>query len=124
LVLQLKPTGVRNCESIGGRSWSGTSISVRGDFTRFRTRAITNFQPKSRWQPYASAEALALKGHVIGRYAAGLNYATERGHLFGFGYEFRQDIDKPGSHFLTTLIQFQITGPRKREKPADEEAPE
>ena len=95
-----------------------------GDFTRFRTRAITNFQPKSGWQPYASAEALALKGHVIGRYAAGLNYATERGHLFGFGYEYRQDIGKPGSHFLTTLIQFQITGPRKREKPAEEEAPE
>ena len=95
-----------------------------GDFTRSRTRAITNFQPKSRWQPYASAEALALKGHVIGRYAAGLNYATERGHLFGFGYEFRQDIDKPGSHFLTTLIQLQITGPRKREKPTEEEAPD
>jgi hypothetical protein len=95
-----------------------------GDFTRSRTRAITNFQPKSRWQPYASAEALALKGHVIGRYAAGLNYATERGHLFGFGYEFRQDIDKPGSHFLTTLIQLQITGPWKREKPTEEEAPD
>ena len=95
-----------------------------GDFTRFRTRAITNFQPKSRWQPYASAEALALKGSVIGRYAAGMNYATDRGHLFGIGYEFRQDIGKPGSHFLTTLIQFQISGPRKREKPTEEEAPD
>ena len=95
-----------------------------GDFTRFRTRAITNFQPKSRWQPYASAEALAMKGNVIGRYAAGMNYATDRGHLFGIGYEFRQDIGKPGSHFLTTLIQFQISGPRKREKPTEEEAPD
>jgi len=95
-----------------------------GDFTRFRTRAITNFQPKSRWQPYASAEALALKGSVIGRYAAGMNYATDRGHLFGIGYEFRQDIGKPGSHFLTTLIQFQISGPRKRERPTQEEAPD
>jgi Protein of unknown function (DUF2490) len=95
-----------------------------GDFMRFRTRAITNFQPKSRWQPYASAEALALKGTVIGRYAAGMNYATDRGHSFGIGYEFRQDIGKPGSHFLMTLIQFQITGPRKREKPTEEEAPE
>jgi uncharacterized protein DUF2490 len=95
-----------------------------GDFTRFRTRVITNFQPKSRWQPYTSAEGLALKGNVIGRYAAGMNYATDRGHLFGIGYEFRQDIGKPGSHFLTTLVQFQITGPRKREKPTEEEAPE
>ena len=64
-----------------------------------------------------------LKGHVIGRYAAGLNYATGQGHLFGFGYEFRQDVGKPGSHFLTTLIQFQIWGPRKREKPEKAEAP-
>jgi hypothetical protein len=42
-----------------------------GDFTRFRTRAMAYFQPKSRWQPYASVEGLALKGHVIGRYATG-----------------------------------------------------
>ena len=95
-----------------------------GDFTRVRTRAMMNFQPKSGWQPYASAEALALKGHVIGRYATGLNYATGQGHVFGLGYEFRQDVGKPGSHFLTTLMQFQIVGPRKRERPDEAEAPD
>ena len=99
-------------------------FSGPGDYTRSRTRAMATFQPKSSWQPYVSAEALALKGHVIGRYTAGLNYATEGGHLFGVGYEFRQDVGKPGSHFLATLIQFHIAGPRKREKPAEAEAPE
>jgi len=95
-----------------------------GDFTRVRTRGSANFNLKSRWQPYASAEALALKGHVIGRYGTGLNYATEQGHLLGVGYEFRQDVGKPGSHFLTTLIPFQILGPRKREKPDEADAPQ
>jgi hypothetical protein len=88
-----------------------------------RLNRIAYFQPKSSWQPYASVEALVLKGHVIGRYATGLNYATGQGH-YGLGYEFRQDVGKPGSHFLTTLIQFQILGPRKREKPDEAEAPE
>ena len=98
--------------------------SGAGDFTRVRSRGIANFNPKSSWQPYASVEVLALKGNIIGRYATGLNYATEKGHLVGAGYEFRQDVGKPGSHFLTTLIQFQILGPRKREKPDEAEAPE
>jgi hypothetical protein len=95
-----------------------------GDFTRTRTRAMATIQSKSGWQPYASAEALALKGHVIGRYTTGVNYATQQGHVFGVGYEFRQDVGRPGSHFLATLIQFQIAGPRKREKPSEAEAPE
>ena len=95
-----------------------------GDFTRVRTRAMANFQPRGGWQPYASAEALALKGHVIGRYTAGLNYATESGHLFGFGYEFRQDVGKPGAHVIATIVQFRISGPQRREKPGGAEVPQ
>lgn len=95
-----------------------------GDFTRFRTRAMTNFQPKVGWQPYASAEALALRGHVIGRFTAGLNYATAAGHVFGAGYEFRPDVRRPGSHILSTFVQFQLGGTRERQKPGAAEVPQ
>jgi hypothetical protein len=95
-----------------------------GDFTRIRTRGTVNVRIRAGWQPYASAEALALKGHVIGRYTAGVNYATESGHIFGVGYEFRQDVGKPGSHIIATVLQFQVAGPRRREKPGEAEAPQ
>jgi hypothetical protein len=100
------------------------AYSGPGDFTRFRSRAAVNLQPKAGWQPYASAEGLALQGHVVGRYAAGVNYATRQGHVIGFGYEFRQTVGGPGSHFIATLMQFQIKGPRRREKPGEAEAPQ
>jgi hypothetical protein len=119
------------------RVWSGERIGLDwrtlverhifsgpGDFTRVRTRAMANFQPRAGWQPYASAEALALKGHVIGRYTTGVNYANARGDLYGFGYEFRQDVGKPGTHIIATLVQFKISGPRRREKPDEAEAPQ
>lgn len=99
-------------------------LSGLTDFTRFRTRAMLNFQPKVGWQPYASAEALALRGHVIGRYTAGVNYATEGGHLFGFGYEFRQDVGRPGSHIIATMVQFRMFGGRGRQKPGATEVPQ
>jgi len=95
-----------------------------GDFTRFRTRTMFNFQPKVGWQPYASAEALALKGHVIGRYTIGLNFATAGGHLFGAGYEFRQDVGKPGAHIIATMMQFRLRGPRERQTPGRSEVPQ
>lgn len=100
------------------------AYSGPGDFTRVRSRAMVNLQPRAGWQPYASAEGLALQGHVVGRYTAGVNYATEQGHLIGFGYEFRQTVGGPGSHFIATLLQFQIRGPRRREKPGEAEAPQ
>lgn len=99
-------------------------ISGPGDFTRFRTRVMTNFQPKVGWQPYASAEALALKGHVIGRYTTGLNYATMRGNLFGVGYEYRHEVDRPGSHIIATMMQFRLRGPGGRQKPGRSEVPQ
>ncbi len=127
------------------RPWAGAQIRIRrgerisvdwrtlverhmysgpGDFTRARTRAMANFQPRAGWQPYASAEALALKGHVIGRYTVGVNYANVRGHLYGFGYEFRQDVGTPGTHIIATVLQFEVAGPRRREKPGEVEAPQ
>ena len=127
------------------RPWAGAQVSVYergkasldwrnlverhiytgpGDFMRYRSRAMANFQPRGGWQPYAGAEALALKGHVIGRYSVGVNYATERGHLLGFGYEFRQDVGNPGTHFISTMVQFQVSGPRRREKPGEADAPQ
>ena len=95
-----------------------------GDFTRFRTRAMATFQPKLGWQPYGSAEAVALKGHVMGRYTAGMNFATAGGHLFGVGYEFRQDLWRPGSHIIATMMQFRLRGPRGRQKPGKGEVPQ
>ncbi len=95
-----------------------------GDFTRFRTRAMANIQPKVGWQPYASAEALALKGHVIGRYTTGVNYATLGGNLFGVGYEYRQDVGRPGAHIIATMMQFRLRGPGERQKPGRSEVPQ
>jgi len=127
------------------RPWAGGQIRVRegdwvsldwrtlverhmyggpGDFMRYRTRGMAYFRPRMRWQPYASAEALALKGHVIGRFTVGANYATERGHVFGFGYEFRQDVGKPGTHVIATLLQFRVLGSRMRQRGDDAEAPQ
>lgn len=127
------------------RPWAGAQIRVVGngrfsvdwrnllerhmfpgpeDFTRFRTRAMMNFQPKVGWQPYASAEALALKGTVIGRYTAGMNYATGSGHLIGAGYEFRQEVGRPGAHIIATLLQFRLRGPKRTQKPGRTEVPQ
>jgi len=100
------------------------AFSGPGDFTRARTRAMLNLLPKAGWQPYASAEALFLRGHAIGRYAAGLNYATAGGHLLGFGYEYRSSLDAPASHIITTLIQFRLRGDRVRQKPGQAEVPQ
>lgn len=94
-----------------------------GDFTRVRTRIAMNFQPRVGWQPFANIEALALKGHVIGRYSGGMGYATSAGHLFGVGYEFRPEVGRPGSHIITTMVQFRIHGPIKRQKPGAAEVP-
>ncbi len=99
-------------------------LAGSGDFTRFRTRGLVNFQPKAGWQPYASTEALALRGRVIGRYAVGINYATARGHLFGLGYEFRPEIGRPGSHVITTIMEFRIGRGHERQKPGKAEAPQ
>jgi hypothetical protein len=127
------------------RPWAGGQIRVRegelvdldwrtlverhifggpGDFMRYRTRGMAYFRARKGWQPYASAEALALRGHVIGRYTVGMNYATEGGHLFGFGYEFRQDVGKPGTHIIATLVQFRALGRRSRPRGDDAEAPQ
>lgn len=94
-----------------------------GDFTRVRTRVGLNFQPGAGWQPFANVEALALKGHVIGRYSGGMGYATSSGHVFGIGYEFRPDVGAPGSHIITTMVQFRIHGPVRRRKPGSAEVP-
>lgn len=99
-------------------------FSGPGDFTRFRTRIMMNFQPKTGWQPYASAEALALRGTVIGRYTAGMNFATAGGHLIGLGYEFRQDVGNPGAHIIATIIQFRVRGEKERQKPGRTEVPQ
>ncbi len=127
------------------RPWAGAQLRVRegdvvdldwrtlverhifsgpGDFMRYRTRGMAYLRPQMGWQPYASAEALALRGHVIGRYTAGVNYATGRGHVFGLGYEFRQDIGRPGTHIIATLVQFRVRGGRARQRGDDEEAPQ
>lgn len=95
-----------------------------GDFTRYRTRVMANFQPKVGWQPFAGVEALALRGHVIGRYSVGMGYATAGGHLFGVGYEFRADVGRPGSHIVTTMLQFRLHGPKQRRKPGENEVPQ
>jgi hypothetical protein len=99
-------------------------ISGPGDFTRFRTRAMVNFTPKVGWQPFISAEALVLKGTAVGRYTGGLNYATAGGHLIGLGYEFRQDVGRPGAHVIATFMQFRLRGPRERQKPGASEVPQ
>jgi hypothetical protein len=100
------------------------AYSGPGDFMRYRTRAMAYFRPRMGWQPYASAEALALQGHVIGRYTVGVNYATEAGHIFGLAYEFRQDVGKPGTHVIATLLQFKVLGVRTRQRGDDVDAPE
>jgi hypothetical protein len=139
----IEQEGVRGAIPIQ-RPWGGAQMRVYGngrfsvdwrnllerhmyagpeDFTRFRTRISVNFQPKVGWQPFANVEALALKGHVIGRYGAGMGYTTEGGHLFGVGYEYRPDVLRPGSHVITTMVQFRVAGLRRRHKAGESEVP-
>jgi len=84
------------------------AFSGPGDFTRFRSRIGLNYQMRSGWQPFAGVEGLALRGHVVGRYAAGLSFQTSSGNLYGVGYEFRGDVSRPGAHLITTMVQFRL----------------
>jgi hypothetical protein len=85
--------------------------TLPSDFTRVRSRMTLSRLPKQGWQPFGMTEGLALRGKVIGRFGTGLNYATEGGHLFGFGYEYRMELGR-NAHVITTMMQFGVNAPK------------
>lgn len=91
---------------IDGRSVLERHYSVAfEDYTRTRNRAMATFRVGST-TPYVSAELLRQQEIWYGRYTAGLMFRPTKKILVGLGWEYRDATTGPGSHIISTLIQF------------------
>lgn len=78
---------------------------VLPDYWRQRHRALATINtPKV--QPFFGVEALRQQNRWYGRYVSGIQFRPVKRMLMGFGYEYRDAIAGPGSHVITTTLQF------------------
>lgn len=76
------------------------------DYWRWRARAKVN-RPTPIGKAYASAEVLR-HDIPIGRYTAGFRWKLDPQVTLGAGYEYRDAERGPGSHLISTILEWEV----------------